>query len=1045
MKKADLKKQARRVVSRMPPRLREPLLSARAKRRFADDLARIAAVDAFDLEWYEAQTGTTFESAEAACLDYLRTGRRAGRSPHPVFEPRIAQPKTWNRVGVDPLVDSLRGNRAKDSVGVHLTLPRNWAEPVSAGMPRWLDWVQNADESTPMPTVHDESAQASTTWGEFRRRALEVAVSQRHTRSLATAPRISRTPPPPATGPDGAPVPSSTDGTPLVSVVLPTWNRASMLRRAVESVQAQTLQDWELVVVDDGSDDDTMLVLEGITRFDSRVVVIEAAHGGVSRARNTAIAAARGRYIAFLDSDNAWNADFLERAVAFLAVEKAPWGHAILQLERDNGTFYRSLEGDREHLLTGNYIDLNTLIVERLALEKVGGFDETLRRAVDYDLILRLSALWPPRLIPTIGAVYSDRNDDLTRISNSEPMAWNQVVLVKHLVDVEEVSKRPTVAGRVSVVMPVRSVLMDLVVLVDRLLAEPGDVEVVVVTAASEPAFVRMAELAALSRPGMKVVSMATPALEFGGLVDLGAGASTGEYLVPWSPNNVGRPGWAAALVSALDEPGVAMAQPLVLDQNGTVSSAGAVFVGNDPNPWPLLGGFPIEDSSPLGTSVVPAALSGVIMIRAADFWRLGGLDAIYGNDHGEVDLSLRAQRDGVGSTVVAASAQIVTSNPKRFGFPHDIAASATILRERHIAPRGSSAVWNKLSFEQTGRRAFPLAGPNDVPSDVIGVMPVVRPILERVTEGAPQLRWAIDTAAPSGDIGLQWGDTHFAGSLAGSLRALGQVVHVDRRTAREGAHRDFDDVTLVLRGLDLVAPRPGAISIMWVISHPDLVSAKECAAYDHVFAASTLWAGRMSERWGMRVDPLLQCTDARLFRPDAAEPDTADALVFVGNSRGVYRPSVKQTIEVGLSPSVYGNGWTGLIPDELIRGTYVPNEKLAALYASSGAVLNDHWEDMRLDGFISNRVFDVLATGGRLISDDVAGLDELVGSAVRIVRSNADVAGLLAGDWRRQFPGREARLMTAEHVRAEHTFDVRARALLDAALRVRADRPDAA
>src|SRR5262245_8082941 len=100
----------------------------------------------------------------------------------------------------------------------------------------------------------------------------------------------------------------------LVSVIVPTYNRAETIRAAIESVQRQTFADWELIVVDDGSTDGTASLIEG---SDPRLVLIRQANQGVNAARNTAMLKSRGRYIAFLDSDDEWLPHHLELSVAF--------------------------------------------------------------------------------------------------------------------------------------------------------------------------------------------------------------------------------------------------------------------------------------------------------------------------------------------------------------------------------------------------------------------------------------------------------------------------------------------------------------------------------------------------------------------------------------------------------------------------------------------------------------------------------------------------------------------------------------------------------
>src|SRR5690242_3143691 len=92
---------------------------------------------------------------------------------------------------------------------------------------------------------------------------------------------------------------------PSVTVILPTYNRCGYAREAVASVLAQDFDDWELIIADDGSDRETRAFLDGLS--DPRIVVILLPHSGrPSRVRNAAIARARGRYLAFLDSDDCW-------------------------------------------------------------------------------------------------------------------------------------------------------------------------------------------------------------------------------------------------------------------------------------------------------------------------------------------------------------------------------------------------------------------------------------------------------------------------------------------------------------------------------------------------------------------------------------------------------------------------------------------------------------------------------------------------------------------------------------------------------------------
>ena len=94
--------------------------------------------------------------------------------------------------------------------------------------------------------------------------------------------------------------------------------------------------------------------------------------------------------------------------------------------------------------------------------------------------------------------------------------------------------------------------------------------------------------------------------------------------------------------------------------------------------------------------------------------------------------------------------------------------------------------------------------------------------------------------------------------------------------------------------------------------------------------------------------------------------------ILFVGNSRNQYREVVKWCVEENLPISVYGGGWEQFIPKHYIKGQFIDNNILPYYYHNAGVVLNDHWEDMKQKGFVSNRVYDVLAVGGRILSDSV-------------------------------------------------------------------------
>lgn len=1009
----------------------------------------------FDQEWLEAQLGTTYASATEAAAAYLSSER--GVSPHPLLEPDwidpqrdlvsehesallwyLADPERRSTLSPHPLVDLDRLRGEIDGADEH---PRG---PLAA-------WLSTATTDTPLP-VPDGLPEIS--WGDFRRRALLAAAEYAAESVVTRTPRISSSLPFRSAGePAGTSVPDRADGdAPLVTVVLPTWNRAPTLRRAVGSVQAQSFAGWELLVLDDGSDDDTAQVLAGLTAYDERVVHVPLPRGGVCRARNEGIMRARGEYVAFLDSDNEWTPDYLATMVAALETHDWPAAHAAIQLVGPDGTVdYRAFEGGYQHLLVSNHIDLNVLVARTEVLREIGGFDEELRRAVDHDLAIRLAERdqqHPIPLVPVIGAVYSDTaaENDPDRISNREPLSWISVVLDRHLHDWEEIGRRPRVPGRMSIVIPMRGNLEAVVDWV-RSARTDATAELVVVGVRAHRSLDTLLRVLSAIEEATTYLPLASD-VNYPAAQNAGVALSSGERLVlVQSPSVDADVATLRRLADELDDPEVALAQPVIVDRAGLVLGAGAVFgPGDTVRPVPFLEGHAVRDAQEVAGATLPSALGPVVAVRAETLVRTRGVDPLVGEGAAEVDLSLRVRSLGLGRTILASHA-VVTSRRASILPAHRYLAAVPILEARWgTAPGGSEETWRAAGFETVGVRHVLIdtaagrpsrrLGPKDRPLAVPRSRVV--PSRERleIVEGLPRLRWTIDLASPPGPKGESWGDTHFARSLAAALERLGQRVAVDSRQLRHRASRDQDDVLLVLRGLDRVEPRPGVLSLEWIISHPDLVDAEEMRAFDAVFAASTTWSAEATERVGVPVVPLLQCTDPSLFRPGLAEAGTGPEVLFVGNSRGVYRSAVRTALAVGAPVTIHGSQWDRFVDRSLVASTYVPNSELGALYASAGVVLNDHWEDMRRDGFVSNRLFDAAAAGARILSDDIAGLGDLFGGLVQVYRDENDMRRLL-DERDAVFPDDEERHRVAARIVAEHSFDARARTLADAAARL--------
>jgi glycosyltransferase involved in cell wall biosynthesis len=224
-----------------------------------------------------------------------------------------------------------------------------------------------------------------------------------------------------------------------VSVILPTYNRANLLPRAVRSVLNQTYKDFELIIIDDGSTDNTVDIVKSFD--DPRISYIKLEKNkGAPAALNIGIDRARGQFIAFQDSDDEWHREKLSRQVAAFkdaANEVGVVYSGMWRISDDKRTFVpgddiSKKEGDiHESLLSANFIGPPAAMVKKECFSKVGVFDESLPCIEDWELWLRLSKCYHFIYLPEpmVNAYYSP---DSTSIDYEKlPVAF-ELLLTKH-------------------------------------------------------------------------------------------------------------------------------------------------------------------------------------------------------------------------------------------------------------------------------------------------------------------------------------------------------------------------------------------------------------------------------------------------------------------------------------------------------------------------------------------------------------------------------------------------------------------------------------
>jgi len=206
---------------------------------------------------------------------------------------------------------------------------------------------------------------------------------------------------------------------PLVSVIIPSYNRAHYIKETIDSILAQTYKNFEIIVIDDGSSDNTREVLEA---YKDRISYFYQENQGVASTRNRGVEEARGEYVSFLDCDDIWFPEKLEKQIEY--VNEHP--HVALvcaevHIINSDGKFVKHVKRDEslpltfENLFEQSLVHVPTTIVKRQVILALGGFDPTVAISDDYDLWLRLIKRYSCHYMPIPLAKYRIHSGNLMK------------------------------------------------------------------------------------------------------------------------------------------------------------------------------------------------------------------------------------------------------------------------------------------------------------------------------------------------------------------------------------------------------------------------------------------------------------------------------------------------------------------------------------------------------------------------------------------------------------------------------------------------------
>ena len=1016
----------------------------------------------FDHDWYALVARKRLERLDAV-RHFLDVGAGEGLHPHPLFDPahftEALEGDVWDR---NPLVVYLRRRLFRTATHPLFTtagyLARNpearthdWG-PIGHYLEtgasqrllasRWLPVDEDGGQDDLCAWIRDRAQE----W-EQRRRSLprvwnETAPSARIERFAASLAQ--------------APEPAVEPGRPLVTVIVTSGFDAEHLAASLRGLAAQTLTGWEAVVLHEPR----LAGLDAVVAAelgDSGYVLAEHTEDGAAGAVGRAIGSATGRYVAFLDAGDEWAPDRLR--VLVTAAESNEWPVVADILEgvpARGGSRFASGGQSRGPVRSRAAVELSRLLVRRQSLHEVlgaGGFGDDRPGAWRLRVVVGLLEHHDVQAAAYVGTrrVFRARSEAQRRPPRQRALpdhesveSWADVVLNDTLIDWDSLGSRTPTPGLVSVIIPTYQDWAMTLVAVRRVLASASDpeqprVECLVYDNGSDVHTSVMLDAVAARHPEATLThSPVNHGFALGN--NLAFAGARGETVVFLNNDTAVPVDWLLPVQRALADDRVLGVQPLLLFPGGAVQSAGVAFPATGGLPHSFLANFPIEDAAGVEELEFSAITGAAMVLRYDDVVALRGFDPLFTNGMEDIDLCHRLSASRAGHYRVVGEAPVIHHESRTAGryAKHLLNRELYLGRWAGVAePRDDVRLWASVGMQvldhqlrETDRRTRRLVIPDPV---------LVRESRLRVHERPRPLRWAIKNPAPWGPEGEKWGDTHFARAVASALRDRGHEVVIDHREEFERPTSRHDDVALVLRGLTAFRPTPEQVSIGWVISHPDLVGRREALSYDRLLGASLRWSRDAADRWGIEVEPMLQATDPALFHPDLARPDTGHPVLFVGSSRKVYRPVVRDAVAAGLPLSVYGDHWREFIPDRFVKGIYLPNTEVGAAYRSAGVVLNDHWEDMRLEGFISNRLFDAVGSGARVVSDEVEGMASIFGDSVQVWHTPEDLVRLTSSyDPDAIYGDDEQRRARAERIHHEHSFGARAERLIEIARELR-------
>ncbi len=454
---------------------------------------------------------------------------------------------------------------------------------------------------------------------------------------------------------------------PMVSVIVPTYNRPDRLQVALSSILAQTYRDFEIIVVNDGAMDVEAVVTA--LNAEGRITTIRHDRNrGLAAARNTGIRAAKGTYIAYLDDDDTYLPDHLDTLVKGLqdGEHKVAYTDAWRIHEVRQGDRYVETGRDLPYshdfncvdLLLFNYLPVLCLMHDRRCLDQVGYFDESLFAHEDWDLWIRMATLYPFLHLKKTTAAFTWRRDGSTMTSSTGDTyrRTTEIIYRKYRPYAERIAgileaQQKKLAGmqadakaktfECSIIIPVWNNLALTRQCVTALAEVTHGITYEVILVDNHSTDETPAFLAGLG--GDVTVLTNNENLGFAKACNQGAQAAKGEYLVFLNNDTIPQAGWLSALVEEVNtHSDVAVVGSKLLYEDRTIQHAGVAFSREFLMPYHMYPGVPENAHCVTRRRELQCVTAACMLVRRQVFAQVGGFDEGYKNGFEDVDLCLK-------------------------------------------------------------------------------------------------------------------------------------------------------------------------------------------------------------------------------------------------------------------------------------------------------------------------------------------------------------------------------------------------------------------